>query len=93
MRYGSRVRKRPKPVGHSSPNRPVSQIQKLQTGDLKNSHWRPHPIGQELTVGVAIQFATFNPVDCPVFGEQFDIITESLQPKPAAEDAGEIFHL
>ena len=30
--------------------------------------------------------ATFAPVDCPLLGEQFDIITESLRPISADRD-------
>lgn len=32
---------------HTTPNRPVSQIQILQTGGLKSSHLRHHSIGQK----------------------------------------------
>jgi len=38
---------RPKPAGHVSRNRPVSQIQILRTGMLRSGHWRLHPPGHD----------------------------------------------
>jgi len=40
---------------------------------------RPIPAGQGY-YPISIVKASCNPVDCPVFGEQFDIITESQWP-------------
>ena len=44
---------------------------------------RPLPVGRG-HIPISIGKASFDPVDCPVFGEQIGIITESLRPKPVS---------
>jgi hypothetical protein len=44
-----------------------------------NSHNRPLPDRRGRYPILTVK-ATFAPVDCPLLGEQFDIITESLGP-------------
>jgi hypothetical protein len=60
-----------------------SQPDFLRQGDgrFQRTNWRYRPLPDRRgNYPISIVKASFDPVDCPVFGKQIDIITESPQP-------------
>jgi hypothetical protein len=75
MRMGLTAPSRIGPIVTPSPNAVLKLTLKRTS---KNGSKRPKPAGRG-RYPISIVKASFDPFDCPVFGEQFDNITASLR--------------